>query len=301
MIDTRLKIIIALLLMVALILVGCQEQVAPAPTPAPSPAPAPTPPPPPAPAPIPALAPAPAPTPAPPPPAPKPDEPSLSAGEVCSLAWSELPDELPDGYEKTQFNADTGKATYEGNREWTFLLSGSGRLEWSQPLAQNVEAVEKTPGNWVEQRSIKVTTYELTLTATYSEETENLEIIDIEKSNEKMATEIAETPIQQVILLDWVKVEYAGIAYYFEGSIENTGQAPLKDIQVEFSLFDEDGKFAASERISIEPEIIAVGESAHFRAKVDYRKKIRTYYCDFIAASGRKFIRVSQDTFVMPP
>lgn len=283
--------------MVALILVGCQEQAAPtpAPTPAPSPAPAPAP----TPAPSPAPAPTPASTPAPPPPAPKPDEPSLSADEVCSLAWSEMPIELPDGYEKSQFNANTGKATYEGNGEWTFSISGSGKLDW--PQSGGAEAIEKTPGNWVEQRSTKVTTYELSLTAIFNEETENLEIIEIEKSNEKMDTEITETPIQQVILLNWVKVEYAGIAYYFEGSIENVGKVPLKDIQVEFSLFDEDEMFAASERISIEPEIIAVGERAHFRAKVDYREKIRSYYCDFIAASGRQFVRISEDIFVLPP
>ena len=116
-----------------------------------------------------------------------------------------------------------------------------------------------------------------------------------------MDTEITEIPIQQVILLNWVKVEYAGIAYYFEGSIENVGQVPLKEIQVEFSLFDEDNNFAASERVPVESEIIAVGERAHFRSKVDYRKKIRSYFCTFITASGKKFFRVSEDIFVLPP
>ncbi len=160
--------------------------------------------------------------------------------------------------------------------------------------------MEKTPGNWVEQRSTKVTTYELSLTAIINEETENLEIIDIAKSNVEMDTEITEIPIQQVILLHWVTVQYIGIEYHFEGSIENVGQVPLKDIQVEFSLFDEDNNFAASERVPVEPEILAVGERAHLRSKVNYREKIRSYYCDFIAASGRQFFRISEDIFVLP-
>ena len=75
----------------------------------------------------------------------------------------------------------------------------------------------------------------------------------------------------------------------------------MKEIQVEFSLFDEDNNFAASERVPTEPEIIACGERAHFKSKVDYRKKIRTYYCTFITTSGKKFIRISEDIFVLPP
>ena len=220
----------------------------------------------------------------------------MSASEVKKYVWSALPQELPGSYEKNQFDAFTTETAYKENGEWTFFAFGNIRTEG----LPSEECYEKTPGQWIWQKSMKVTTRELKLVATFNEKTKDFEVIDIEKSDAKIETETAEKPVEQVILLHWVKVEYVGQEYHFEGSIENVGRVPLKDIQVEFSLFDEDNNFAASERVPVEPEIIAVGERAHLRSKVNYREKIRNYYCDFIAASGRQFFRISEDIFILP-
>ena len=136
-----LCVIVLFLSMSEALITGCRQQPEPIPAPAPAATPAPAPPPTTVPAPTPTPlqtpTPVPAPTHTPLQPAPKPDEPSLSEEKVCSLAWSELPTELPDGYEKSQFTADTGEATYEGNGEWTFSISGSGKLDWPQSWAQD--------------------------------------------------------------------------------------------------------------------------------------------------------------------
>ena len=290
--------------------VGCQEQSDTAPpTPAPAPVPAPAPP---TPSPTEALPPTPAPTPepapttsapapAPQPPPPTPDEPSLSADEACAHAWSKLPSELPDGHSKTQLDMDTMEAEYEGDGKWTFKVSGSGKIDWSAPGRPSKDVLEKTPGNWIEQQSKKVTTYDLDLTAIFNEETEALEIIDIKKSNEQMDTEITETPIKEVLLVHWIKGEYSGSKYDFEGAVENVGEIPLNNIEVAFALFDEDGKFLLEERTNVTLEIIAPEERGHFLLRVYIREKVRRYDHAFFTSTGKPFFRVSEDTHIMPP
>ena len=94
---------------------------------------------------------------------------------------------------------------------------------------------EKTPGNWVEQNSQEVTTYELKLTAEFHEKTNLLEIQDIEKSNELVKTEIVdETTIagQKLQFHRWL-VSYDGSNFILEGLVENTGQVTLEDIMLE--------------------------------------------------------------------
>ena len=303
----KLNILLAVILFASLlvvIVVGCQQQPEPIPPP-PKPAPAPpTPaptealPPTPAPAPVPAPAPTPAPPPPPPPPQPTIDEPYLSQDEVCTYVWSQLPSELPDGYKRSQFLIDTGKATYEGNGEWTFVVFGSGELKW--PSSTKIEIHEKTPGNWVGQQSQDVTTYELSLTAVFYEETKVLEIIDIEKFNEQLTTEAIETPIQKALLVHWIRGEYVGQRYRLEGSVENVGKIPLNDIQVEFALLDEDGKFLATEKTTLDPEIINPGERAKWFLNFTVREKVRRYNYEFTTASGQPFLMVSEDLFILP-
>lgn len=282
-----LRTIILSVLLVAVIMVGCQQQPEPAPAP---PTPAPTLPPPPAPTPK------PTPTPAPPPPTPAPDEPKLSENEVCSLVWSRLPSELPDGYEKSQFFVDTKQATYEGKGEWTFVIFGS--MEEIGPLQTKI--YEKTTGHWVEEESQEVTTCELKLIADFYEKTRVFEIKDIEEFNEKVDTEITETPVPQELRVDWIKGEYDGSRYLFEGSVENVGKIPLHDIQIELVSFDEDGKLMTTERVPLEPEIIAPGELAHFLLRFSQREKLRSYDYTFITVSGEKFQRVGEDLFIFP-
>ena len=55
------------------------------------------------------------------------DEPELSEDEVCSLIWTKIPSELPDGYSKNDLFTDSGKAEYEGDGRW--LFSAFGKVE----------------------------------------------------------------------------------------------------------------------------------------------------------------------------
>jgi len=193
------------------------------------------------------------------------------------------------------------KATYEGNEKWTFAVSGSGKIDWSAPGQPSKDVLEKTPGNWIEQQSKKVTTYDLDLTAIFDEETEALEIIDIEKSNEQMDTEITETPIKEVIFVHWIKGEYGGSQYHFEGAVENVGEISLNNIEVEFELFDEEGKFLLKERTNVEPDTIAPEERGHFLLRVNLREKVRRYNHTFFTSTGKPFLRISEDTHILPP
>jgi len=287
-------LIIPLLLSSVTMAAGCQQQPESAPAP-PPPKPAPAPP---TPAPAEALPPTPAPTPKPPATLPPPpDEPSLSEDEVCFSVWSQVPAELPDGYKKSQFSRDTRKATYEGKEEWTFVVLGSTKD--MGPLS--TEIYEKTPGHWIEKESQEVTTCELKLTAVFNEETKVFKITDIERFNEQVDTEITETPVPGELLVDWIRAAYDGQRYEFEGSVENVGKIPLNNIEVEFTLLDEDGKFLVMERATLDPETIAPGEIAHFLHRINLREKIRRYDFTFITATGKKFLRVSEDMFILLP
>ncbi len=281
----KLAILYTVALLVLLIMsqvVGCQEQ--PAPTPAPTEALPPTP------------APTPAPTPTPAPPAV--DEPSLSENEACSYVWSQLPFELPNGYKKSQFLFRTRESTYEGNGEWKFVVLGSAKKDVGPT---STEIYEKTPGHWFEKESQEVTTYELKLTAVLNEETKIFEITSIDEFNEQVKTEWTETPVPGELLVRWIRAVYSGQRYDFEGSVENVGKIPLNNIEVEFTLFDEDGKFLVMERATLDPETIAPGEIAHFLHRIILREKIRRYDFTFITATGKKFLKINEDTFILRP
>ena len=296
-----LRIIATLVLFPVLITVGCQQQPAPPPPltsapPQPVPSPTQTPP-----EPTPTPPPVPVPTPSPVlPPPPSPDEPNLTEEQVCSYAWTSLPPELPDGYLKSEFLADTGKATYKGKGDWEFVLLGSGRQEWPTPSWEQAgEILEKTPGNWVEQQSKKVTTYELSLTGVFNEETKTLEIMGIEKFNEKLTTEVIETLIQKALFVHWIRGEYIGSEYLLEGSVENVGELPLENIQVKFSLFAEGLKLLETKTTTLEPEIINPGERGRYFFRFYLREEARSYLYLFTTASGQRFSRVTDDLLVL--
>jgi len=259
-------------------MVGCQQQPEPAP-PIPERAPAP---------------PAPTHIPAPPSSPPAADEPSLSENEVCSYVWSRLSFKLSDEYDESQFLKDTKQAAYEGNGEWHFVIFGF--VKDTGP--SSTEIIEKITGQWVEQQSQEVTTCELKLTAVFYEKTRTVEVVDIEKFNEKMDTEISETPIlRKELKVHWVNAQYSGYQYFFEGSIENTGKIPLRYLQVEFLGYDVDGNLIAIECCPLSPEIIAVGELGHFYLRIYLKgKHLRTYDYRFITDSGEKFYRTDADS-----
>lgn len=116
-----------------------------------------------------------------------------------------------------------------------------------------------------------------------------------------MDTEITETPIKEVIFVHWIKGEYGGSQFLFEGAVENVGEIPLKNIEVVFTLFDEDGKFLLEEGTNVTPDIIASEERGHFLLRVNLREKVRRYNHTFFTSTGKSFLRVSEDTHILPP
>lgn len=274
-----------LFLVITVVLVFGIISCTPTSTPTPAPAPAPTP------APAPAPTPAPVPTPAPPPTT---DEPDFSEEETCAYIWSRLPSQLPNGYNKTQFSTETKKATYEGNGKWTFVVFGF--VEDIVPLPTKI--YEKIADQWVEQYSQEVTTYELKLSVVFYEKTRAFEIVDIEKFNERVDTEISETAItRKELMVLWVRGEYSGYGYHFEGSVENTGKIPIRHVQVELLCYDSDGNLLTTERSPLDPDVIAAGELAHFNLRV-YLKgmKIKSYNYRFVTALGEEFYRFVTDS-----
>ena len=147
---------------------------------------------------------------------------------------------------------------------------------------------------------MKVTTRELKLVATFNEKTKDIEVMDIEKSDAKIETETAEKPVEQVLLLHWIKGQYEGSRYNFEGSIENVGEIPLTNIQIKLQSYSEDDELLSTEVAAVEPEVIAPGERARFRVRFFLTEKLRKYDYMFMTDTGTSFWRVSEDIFILP-
>jgi len=220
------------------------------------------------------------------------DQPSLSADEVCALCWSRLPSELPEEYQRSQFNQNTREATYQGDGQWEFIVSGL--VEGKEPVS--TEIVEKASDYWVEQRSQKVTTRDLKLTAVFYEKLKVFEIAGIEESKEQLDTKVTETPVPMEFRLDFINGWRRGRNYRFEGYVENIGQTPLKGIQVEIVSFGEDDNFLDSQIIPLEPEIIEPGVYGHFMLDVYLQGMyLASYDYQFLSSANKTFSLLSED------
>ena len=271
-----LGILSLLFLLPVALVAACQQQPEPAP-------PSPVPVPPTTPAPAPAPAPAPTPTPQPLPLAV--DEPKLSEDEVCTLIWNRVPSQLPDGYSKNDLSKDTRTAEYEGDGKWLFSVSGKVRQEG--PVT--TETV-KTEDYWVDRESCEVTSYELHLTAVYYENTQILDI-SVDKQNEQVMTETADTPIlRKEIKLKWQTAKGTAHHGYLEGCIENIGKIPIAGLLIEYTLFDEDGNIKIIEEYNISPDPIPPGELGKFREQFSTTGKHFQYYnYRFVLETGQTF------------
>jgi len=74
--------------------------------------------------------------------------------------------------------------------------------------------------------------------------------------------------------------------YQIEGSVRNVGTVPLDDIRIEVSCYDSDGALVMTESAPLEPGLVAVSGSAHFRVELQQAKKLKTYTYKFVTASG---------------
>lgn len=240
------------------------------------------------------------------PPAPAPshppivDEPSFSEDEAAAYIWSRLPSKLPGGYEKSQFSADTKMATYEGDGKWEFVVFGGIRdvtilppeiykdFKLSQELREEI---------WFEEQNQKVTTAKLMLTAMFYEKTRTVELVDVAKYDVQVNVEtISKTTIIKELMVHWVRVEYSGYRYRFEGSVENSGKIPLTGVQAEIKTYDPDGNLTKTLIIPLYPETIAPGEFAHFLESVYLKGMIiRTYTYKFISDSVEDILYYPKD------
>ena len=201
--------------------------------------------------------------------------------------WRELPALLTDEYDITQFSKDSREAAYVGDGQWSFSISGLA----SDTIQLQPEIVEKFEDYWVEQQTREVTTCDLLLTAFFYEKTNLIEVAGVQSSNVTTKTEAVETPVKKEFTLNWLKVEYQAMHFYFEGSIRNHGRVPLKNLGVKFLLFDEEGKVLETVEATVEPDIIAPEENGKIYKLLDIEDvpENARYNCVFLTAAGEPF------------
>jgi hypothetical protein len=231
-------------------------------------------------------------------PTPESDISEISEEEMAAIIWNRLPSSLPDGYTKSQFISETGKATYIKDGKWEFQLSGSGSNSKSLPQKN----YEKTPGQWYVNNSKEITTYSLMLTANYYEETSTLDIQGIRKFDEKTTVE---TIHEEPVLGKGVKVNnigggnVGGFTIHFEGNVTNIGVVPLENVMIEFILFDVKGNLMGTEQTTLTPSKINPGEKATFVLEIEQKPVISeigehgeynlgTYNYRFLLSSGEE-------------
>jgi len=93
-------------------------------------------------------------------------------------------------------------------------------------------------------------------------------------------------PEVKELLVDWISGKYSGTRYKIEGLVRNVGTVPLDDIQIEVSCYDADGVLIMTESAPLEPSLVAVSGSAHFRVELQQAKRLKTYNYRFVTASG---------------
>ncbi len=195
-------------------------------------------------------------------PTPSPDKPSLSVDEAAALIWSRLPDNLPGGYRKSEFNQTSRTARYEGNGKWTCRASGATQQATPLPLRK----YEKTPGQWVEEQSEQVTRYTLELTAAFYEKTATVEVVGIDRSTPTVETRVisSKSLVARQIEVDWIAVNYGGQSFRAQGSFKNTGIIPLEKAEIEIALSNKDGKLLVTKRAPLTPSTIEPGGDGRF-------------------------------------
>jgi hypothetical protein len=166
-------------------------------------------------------------------------------------------------------------------------IFGTGRETQSLPN----ETFEKTPGNWIEQQSQEITTYELELKAVWHESTNALDIQDIRKFGKQITTEIiSETPVPgEELQVNRLLASFDGSDFIYEGSIENTGLVDLEEVQVEmlsYSYANIDN--ATTQRAPMQLGPIAVGKTVEFQCIFTIEEKFRFYNIRFVLPSGQE-------------
>ncbi|HTY82392.1 MAG TPA: hypothetical protein VMB24_06380 [Dehalococcoidales bacterium] len=203
---------------------------------------------------------------APPPTTLAPDTPKYSTEEMTAMLWNKLPDDLPPGFQKSQFEPTSGNASYIANGKWQYQVMGQIRLTDLLPTS----IYEKTPDYWVEEHSWQVYTRNLLLAADYFENSGTLSLQPVQVVSENTTVEVlSQTAVIPFKLkLNWINGSTTGYNLCVEGAFVNTGTAALQNIVFEVTSYDYAGKYLRTDNITISPSKIEIGATAGFSITV---------------------------------
>jgi hypothetical protein len=191
-----------------------------------------------------------------------PDTPKFSKDETTALIWSKLPSDLQPNFQKTQFKAESGNASYTGNGKWQYQITGETRATELLPT----RIFELTPGYWVENHSQQVTTRNLLISADYFENTGilNLQPVQITSENTSIETLSQTSIIAQKLKLNWISGSTTGYDFRVEGSVTNTGIVALQNVIFEVTTYDSQGKYLRTDNLTMTPAKIDIGQLTGF-------------------------------------
>jgi hypothetical protein len=191
-----------------------------------------------------------------------PDTPKVSIEEMSAILWNKLPNDLPPGFQKAQFQSSSGNASYIANGKWQYQITGQIRLTDLLPT----RTYEKSPDNWVEEHSQQVFTRNLLLNADFFETSGTLSLQRVKVVSENTTVEILSQlmVIPWKIRLSWITGSTSGYDLRVEGAFVNTGVAALQNVVFELTSYDYASKYIRTDNITISPAKIDIGATAGF-------------------------------------
>jgi hypothetical protein len=186
----------------------------------------------------------------------------MSKEETTALIWNKLPNDLPQGYQKSHFHSGTGNANYVAKGKWEYSVSGEVITTDLLPMRY----LELTPGYWVENHSQEVTTRKLLLNADYYENSGVLNVHDVQVTSENTSTQtLSQTAVVAMkFKLNWIQGTTTGYDLRVEGSVTNIGIIALENIVFEVTTYDYEGKLLRTDKMTLTPSKIEVGQTVGF-------------------------------------
>jgi hypothetical protein len=159
------------------------------------------------------------------------DKPKLSVEEASLIIYSNLNNNLPADYKAVKLDRSTRSARYINNGKWEFHVIGSGESRTSLPE----EKVEESEILWRINQKEQITSYDISLMATYYENLQICEINSIEKYN--IITENKTLYSNEMnATLRVTLVKYTN--YSVQINVQNSGLIPIHGIKLLVSYTD---------------------------------------------------------------
>jgi hypothetical protein len=160
------------------------------------------------------------------------DKPRLTGEEALSLIYSSVASKLPAGYNLEQFDLNSRNVRYAGNGKWEFMMQGAGKKVTELPD----DKVEKTEVLWAYVKRELVTTYDLSLSADYFENTGVCEVRPVSKTNELTYTNnISAREVEAKLKVKLIKLQYFANRLQVQMTLENAGYVPVNGIVMNIS------------------------------------------------------------------